>query len=170
VVADASFSSIWVANYLAAKANRRFVTPRGQAGLGWGFPMAMGAKIGNPDSPVFCIAGDGGFAHVWSELETAKRHKIKLVVAIMNNSVLGYQKHAEDAGLGRHSNVCDFAPVDHAAIARACGIEGIRLEKAADIQGAIAQAMAADGCVLIDVIADPNAMPPVSVFERLPNY
>ena len=170
VVADASFSSIWVANYLRATHERRFITPRGQAGLGWGFPMALGARIGQPDRPVFCIVGDGGFGHVWSELETARRHGIKVVVAVMNNAILGYQKHAEDAGLGRHTNICDFALVDHAAIARACGVKGIRLERPEDIADVIADAIAADGPVLIDVIADPAAMPPVTVFTRLPNY
>jgi len=170
VVADASFSSIWVANYLAATHQRRFITPRGQAGLGWGFPMALGARIGQPQRPVFCIVGDGGFGHVWSELETARRHGIRVVVAVMNNGILGYQKHAEDAGLGRHTNICDFVDVDHAAIARACGVKGIRLERAVDIAGVIAEALATDGPVLIDVIADPAAMPPVTVFTRLPNY
>ena len=170
VVADASFSSIWVANYLTARFNRRFITPRGQAGLGWGFPLAMGAKIGSPDRPVFCIVGDGGFGHVWSELETARRHEIKVVVAVMNNGVLGYQKHAEDAGLGRHTNACDFEPVDHAAIAEACGIKGIRLERAEDIAAAIKEALAANSSVLIDILADPNAMPPVTAFASLPNY
>jgi acetolactate synthase-1/2/3 large subunit len=170
VVADASFSSIWVGNYLAAKFNRRFITPRGQAGLGWGFPMALGARIGNPDKAVFCVVGDGGFAHVWSELETARRHRIKVVVAVMNNAVLGYQMHAEDASLGRHSDVCEFQPVDHAAIAQACGVIGIRLNRAQDISAAIATAMAAETSVLIDVTADPNAMPPVGLLEKLATY
>ncbi len=170
VVADASFSSIWIANYLTAKGNRRFITPRGQAGLGWGFPLALGAKIGSPDRPVFCVVGDGGFGHVWSELETARRHGIKVVVAVMNNAILGYQKHAENAGLGRYTNVCDFCPVDHAAIAEACGIKGVRLERAQDISAAIKAALAAESSVLIDVIADPNAMPPVAAFSGLPNY
>ena len=170
VVADASFSSIWVANYLTAKTDRRFITPRGQAGLGWGFPMGLGARIGCPQRPVFCIVGDGGFGHVWSELETARRHGVKLVVAVMNNAILGYQLHAEDAGLGRHTNVCDFTAVDHAAVARACGVKGIRVERAEDIAAAIAEALATEGPVLIDVIADPNAMPPVTVFTKLANY
>lgn len=170
VVADASFSSIWVANFLTAKENRRFITPRGQAGLGWGFPMGMGAKIGNPDRPVFCVVGDGGFAHVWSELETAQRHGIKVVVAVMNNLILGYQKHAEDAKLGRHSNVCDFKDVNHAAIAEACGAKGIRIDKPDQIAGAISEALAAETSVVIDVMADPDAVPPVSVFADLPNY
>jgi acetolactate synthase I/II/III large subunit len=170
VVADASFSSIWVANYLTAKGERRFVTPRGQAGLGWGFPLALGAKIGNPDKAVFCVVGDGGFAHVWSELETARRHGIRVVVAVMNNGVLGYQRHAEDAVLGRHTNVCDFQPVDHALIAQACGLKGVRVERPEDIAGAIKVAMEADTSVLLDVVTDPDAMPPVGVFSRLPHY
>jgi acetolactate synthase I/II/III large subunit len=170
IVADASFSSIWVANYLSAKFNRRFITPRGQAGLGWGFPLAMGARLGSPDRPVVCVVGDGGFGHVWSELETTQRHGIKVVVIVMNNSVLGYQKHAEDAGLGRHTNVCDFVSVDHAAIAEACGVKGVRVERAQDIAGAIREALAAEGSVLLDIIADPNAMPPVTAFTGLPNY
>jgi acetolactate synthase-1/2/3 large subunit len=114
--------------------------------------------------------GDGGFGHVWSELETAQRHGIKVVVAVMNNAVLGYQKHAEDAALGRHTNVCDFKPVDHAAIAEACGATGIRVERPQDIAAAIAKAMAADTCVVLDVIADPNAMPPVESFTKLAAY
>ena len=170
IAADASFSSIWVANYLSATGTRRFLTPRGQAGLGWGFPMAMGARVGQPHLPVCCVAGDGGFGHVWSELETARRHGIKVMVIVLNNSVLGYQKHAEDAGLGRHTNVCDFAPVDHAAIARACGVMGIRVEHAFEISAAISTALAATGSVVLDVITDPNAMPPVALFTRLPHY
>jgi acetolactate synthase I/II/III large subunit len=170
VVADASFSSIWVANYLTAKLDRRFITPRGQAGLGWGFPLALGAKIGQPGRAVFCIVGDGGFGHVWSELETARRHGLRVVVAVMNNAVLGYQRHAEDAGLGRHTNVCDLMPVDHAAIAEACGVRGIRVERAQDIAPAIKRALAADASVVIDVLADPNATPPVTAFASLASY
>ena len=170
ITADASFSSIWVANYLTAKGDRRFVIPRGQAGLGWGFPLALGAKIGSPDRAVFCVVGDGGFGHVWAELETARRHGVRLVVAVMNNGVLGYQRHAEDALLGRHTNVCEFEPVDHAAIAQACGLTGIHVARSEDIGPAITRALAADTCVLLDVVTDPNAMPPVALFSRLANY
>ena len=170
IVADASFSSIWIANYLTAKANRRFIIPRGQAGLGWGFPLAIGAKLGQPGRPVFAVVGDGGFGHVWSEMETCRRHGIQVVIAVMNNAILGYQLHAEDSALGRHTNVCEFAPVDHAAIAQACGIDGIRLEDPGQIASTIAQALASKGSVLVDVLADPNAMPPVTAFSTLPNY
>ena len=84
VVADASYASIWVANYLPALATGvRFLTPRGLAGLGWGLPMALGAKLAAGDRRVFCVVGDGGFAHVWSELETARRHSIAVSIKSM---------------------------------------------------------------------------------------
>jgi len=170
IVADASFSSIWISNYLHADGKRRFITPRGQAGLGWGFPMAMGAKLADPDSSVFCVVGDGGFAHVWSELETAARLGIKVIVLVMNNGILGYQLHAEDAGLGAHTNVCEFSPVDHAAIANACGCNGMRVERPDQLEASIQQALKSDTTVVIDCIVDPNAMPPVTVFTKLPAY
>lgn len=170
VVADASFSSIWIANFLHADGERRFVTPRGIAGLGWGFPMAMGTKLATPERNVFCVVGDGGFAHVWSELETAKRHGIGVIVLVMNNEVLGYQLHAEEAGLGDHTDACDLTPVDHAAIAEACGVKGIRIHQPDQIAGALADAISVDGPVVIDCMVDANAMPPVPVFARLENY
>lgn len=76
-VADASYSSIWLAQFIpCTEAGTRFVTPRGIAGLGWGVPMAIGAKIARPGARVICLTGDGGFAHCWAELETARRHEV----------------------------------------------------------------------------------------------
>ena len=164
--ADASYASIWVANYLPAlKAGMRFLTPRGLAGLGWGLPLAMGAKLAAPHRPVFCVVGDGGFAHAWSELETARRHGIKVIVTVLNNRSLAYQKHAEDVLFGAHTPAVDLGPVDHAAIATACGVHGVRIERPADYRPALEQAMEAEHATVIDVLVDPDAYPPVTAFE-----
>lgn len=166
VVADASYSSIWVANFLVSrKAGMRFVTPRGLAGLGWGLPYALGAKAARPDAPVFCLAGDGGFAHVWSELETARRMNLPVVIAVLNNQILGYQKHAEKVIFNDYSDVCDFEAVDHAAIARACGCDGVRIEQAADFRPALEKALASGRTTVLDVVTDQRAYPPVTMFE-----
>jgi len=95
VVSDASYAPIWAANYLIAqRAGMRFLAGRGLAGLGWGLPAAIGAKLAVAEREVFCITGDGGFAHVWSELETARRLDIKVIVIVLNNQILAYQSHA----------------------------------------------------------------------------
>ena len=170
VVSDASYSAIWTANYLLAQsAGMRFLAGRGLAGLGWGLPAAIGAKLAAPQSPVVCIAGDGGFAHMWAELESAKRLGVKVVVIVLNNQILGYQQHAEDVLYGGHTDAVALGPVDHAAIARACGCEGIRVEQAADFQGALNRALKAPVTTVIDVLIDPKAYPPITIFEgKLP--
>ncbi len=90
IVTDASYSSIWAMNYLiAGYAGQRFLTGCGLAGLGWGLPAAIGAKVAHPSREVVCIAGDGAFAHVWSELETAVRMKTKIIMIVINNQILG---------------------------------------------------------------------------------
>jgi len=168
VVADASYATLWLACYTPSlTAGMRFITPRGLAGLGWGLPLAIGAKVARPDSPVICMVGDGGFAHVWSELETAARRKTALVVTVLNNSCLGYQKDAEDVKFGRHSTACYFTPVDHAAIARACGCRGIRIERASDYLPALREALQCGETTVLDVITDPSAYPPVTFFDGL---
>lgn len=166
VVADASYSSIWVANFIEIqRAGQRVVTPRGLAGLGWGFPYALGVKAAQPQSRVIAVVGDGGFAHVWAELETSRRMGLPVTLIILNNQILGYQKHAEKVIWGDHSDVVDFQPVDHAAIARACGLEGIRIENPHDLRPALENAFASDVTTLIDVVTDERAFPPITMFE-----
>ena len=165
VVADASYSSIWIANYLVAlKTGMRFITPRGLAGLGWGFPMALGVKVAQPQKEVICLAGDGGFGHVWSEMETAARMGIKVTLILINNGILGYQKHAENVKFGDHTSAVHFKPVDHAAIARNSGCEGIRVTDPKDLASAIAQAKKNLGTTLIEVMCDENAFPPITFY------
>ena len=76
---------------------RTFLTPLDLGGLGFAFPVALGAKLGRPESPVLAIHGDGGFLMNAQELETAVRHNINVVTLVMNNNCWGsekaYQKH-----------------------------------------------------------------------------
>ena len=166
VVSDASYSSIWTANYLTSlKPGMRFLTPRGLAGIGWGFPMALGAKAAMPGAQVFCVVGDGGFGHVWSELETMVREALPVTLIVLNNQILGYQKHGENAKFSAHTSAVDFRPVDHAAIARACGCRGLRVQSLQELEAALDSACGADHAVLIDVVTDADAYPPITVFE-----
>jgi acetolactate synthase-1/2/3 large subunit len=166
VVADASFSSMWITGYLrSSKVGRRIVTPRGLAGLGWGLPMALGAKVARPDARVIAVVGDGGFAHCWAEMETAARSKLPVTIILLNNGILGFQKYGENRKFGAHTSAIYFTEVDHAAIARACGCEGVRITEASEFEPALTKAMASDKPTLLEIITDPEAKPPLSNFE-----
>jgi acetolactate synthase I/II/III large subunit len=166
VVADASYSSMWIVGQLRClRAGMRFITPRGLAGLGWGLPLAIGAKLAEPDCPVIAVVGDGGFAHSWAEIETMVRCHIPVVVIVINNGVLGYQKDAETTKFGRFTTACQLGPVSHAEIAHACGCDSIRIDAPGDIAGALKTAIASGRPWLIDVMSAPDAHPPISLYD-----
>ena len=114
---------------------------------------------------MFCISGDGGFAHVWSELETCKREGIDVVCAVLNNEMLGYQYYAEHAKFGAHTNACIIHPVDYVKVAEACGLTGFRLDDPAKIDEVLDKAFAAEGTVIIDLVTDDRSVPPVSLLQ-----
>jgi acetolactate synthase-1/2/3 large subunit len=169
VCADASYSTNWVASYLDARANgARFLTPRGLAGLGWGMPMAMGAKLARPEANVFALVGDGGFAHCWSELETARRLDIPVVTMVLNNRILAYQQHGEEWYMYHHSDASDLGPVDHAAIARACDCFGERISSPEQFGPALGRALASGLPAVLDIVTDDDARPPLTHYLSRP--
>jgi acetolactate synthase-1/2/3 large subunit len=93
------------------------------------------------------------------------RLKLPITILVLNNQILGYQKDAEDSIFGAHTDACYFATVDHAAIARACGCHGVRVERADEMARALAAAFASGKPALIDCIVDPQARPPITSFE-----
>jgi acetolactate synthase-1/2/3 large subunit len=112
-----------------------------------------------------CLLGDGAFAHTWSELETAVREHLPITIVLLNNAVLGYQKHAELHLLGAYTRAVELSRVDHAAIAAACGAAAIHVRDPADLADALREAIETDGPVLVEVDTDPDAYPPISAWE-----
>lgn len=168
VVADASYSSMWVTGQLRGQnAGARFITPRGLAGLGWGLPLAIGAKLARPESPVVAVVGDGGFAHSWAEMETIVRLRIPVTIIVLNNGILGFQRDAETVKFGRFTTACHFSPVDHKAIAQACGCEATRVSDPNQLAGLLNRAIDSDKPSLIEVITDPEAHPALSLFAAM---
>ena len=169
VAADASYSSIWITSFLdAQRPGQRFLAPRGLAGLGWGLPLAIGAKVSSPRSRVLCVVGDGGFGHCWAELETLKRMGCPLTLIVLNNAILGFQKHAEIVKFGRFTSAIDFADVDHAAIARACGMPSHRVGTLDELRNALSESFDDNyRAHLIEVVCDSDAIPPLTMFETL---
>ena len=71
---------------------RKYMHPHGWAGLGFAFPAGLGAKVGQPDSPVVCITGDGGFQYNFQELATAAQYDIHPVILMFNDNAWGVLK------------------------------------------------------------------------------
>ncbi len=87
---------------------RTFLTPLDLGGLGFAFPVALGAKLGRPEAPVVAIHGDGGFLMNAQELETAVRHHINTVTIVMNNNCWGSEKAYQKAFYNERYIGCDI--------------------------------------------------------------
>ncbi len=164
VVSDTGHAGIWTARYIEFKhANQRYFRTAGS--LGWGFPATLGVKCAMPDRPVVCFTGDGGFYYHIAELETARRHNINAVIVVNNNSALNQEIKLNDLAYGgkqrgRAEEMWKFPDVNFAKIAEGFGCVGIRVEKASDLNAAIASGIAMNKPVVIDVVSDTYAIAP----------
>jgi benzoylformate decarboxylase len=124
-------------------------------GIGWGLPASVGVSLANPDRPVVCYSGDGSAMYSIQALWTAAHHKLPLSVVIVNNG--GYRIikqrllsfHGDDNYIGM-----DFAdpPVDFAAMARALGLDAIRISDPHELRPKLSDAFARPGAKLIEVM------------------
>jgi acetolactate synthase-1/2/3 large subunit len=164
LVADGGFAAHWAGLLFDTKrAGRGFVPDRGFASIGYGLPGAIGAALAAPGRPVFSLTGDSGFCMVLGDLETAARLKLDFTVIVVNNAASGYVKALQHLvyGAGKHISA-DLNEVNFAKVAQAFNCAGIRVEEPGELEGALRQAMATKGPVVIDVIVtrDPAKMLP----------
>ena len=164
LVADGGFAAHWTGLlYDTKQAGRWYVANRGFASIGYGLPGAIGAKLAAPDRPVVALTGDGGFNMSLGELETAKRSGANVVVIVVNNAASGYVKALQHAVFGGRFQSSDLLEMDYAAIARAMGCNGQRIEDPAELGTALDAALQyGDGPSVIDVVVtrDPALMLP----------
>ena len=133
------------------------LTPGGLATMGFGSPAALGAKIAAPDKVVISLVGDGGFGQNPSVLATAVEENIPVIWVVMNNRsygvIAGLQKAHFDTTYGtifRKNNGEEYTP-DFASMARAFGVEGVKINSADEFKPALQKAIAANKPYLIDV-------------------
>ena len=133
---------------------RTMITSGFNGTLGYGFPTALGVKVAHPDKPVVSICGDGGFLFGGSDLATAMQFGINLVTVVVNNAsygnVLRDQKRMFD---GRHAGSVLTNP-DFVAYGKAFGVGTWRVEDAAGLKRALAEAIGSNAPALIEVVSD----------------
>ncbi len=164
VVSDTGHSGVWTGTMLDLKhPTQSFIRCAGS--LGWGLPAALGAKCAAPDRPVLCFTGDGGIWYHISELETAMKENLHVVILVNNNHSLNQEKNGVESYQGQ-SEASDkqwlFPDADFAAIARSMGAEGLTVDKPADLPGALDKAFSASGPVLVDVKSHVDAIAPIA--------
>jgi acetolactate synthase-1/2/3 large subunit len=118
--------------------------------LGFSFPTALGAKVGNPDKPVICISGDGGFMYSSSEISTAVKYSIDLVTVIYNDGHFGNVARDLDDDFGG-SYEADFVNPDFVKLAEAYGAVGLRADGPMQVTSLIPEALLMKKPVFIDV-------------------
>jgi len=149
VTCDAGENRIFMTHFFQSKAAGSFIQPAGVGGMGYAIPAALGVKALRPDAPVVAVCGDGGFGMSFAAMMTAIEERLPIVVVVFNNSVLGWVKHEQ----GTRVIAADLTQFDHAAVARALGWNGIRIEHPADLAGALSGAIAdTERPTLLDVI------------------
>ncbi len=161
IVTDASYVTGWAMSHIDTPGGgRAMISPRGTGGIGWSLPAAIGAMMARPGSRVLCLTGDGAFGYVFNELETAARYGVAVVVVVLNNGTLAFQKHFERKLYGVHRE-CDFLDIDYAEVARSLKCQGERVTKPGAVAGALKRGLACSEPYVIDVAVDPEAMAPI---------
>ena len=168
---DVGTPTVWAARYLKMNGKRRLLGSFNHGSMANAMPQALGAQSIDRNRQVVALCGDGGFSMLMGDFISLAQLKMPVKLVIFNNSVLGFVAMEMKAG-GYLTDGTELDNPDFAAIAEACGIKGIRVEKASELNGALEQAFAHDGPVLVDVITakEELAMPPQIKMEQAKGF
>ncbi|QTF06817.1 ubiquinone-dependent pyruvate dehydrogenase [Brenneria izadpanahii] len=158
---DVGTPTVWAARYLKMNGKRRLIGSFSHGSMANAMPQALGAQSLNRERQVISLSGDGGFSMLMGDFLSIAQLKLPVKIVVFNNSVLGFVAMEMKAG-GYLTDGTELENPNFAAIANACGVKGIRVEKASELNAALEEAFAYDGPVLIDVITATSelAMPP----------
>lgn len=176
VVTDVGQHQMFTTQYLELTEGKKLLTSGGLGTMGYGFPGAIGAQIGNPDTPVIMISGDGGMQMNIQEFATAVLQELPIILCVFNNSYLGMVRQWQKLFYGKRYSMtclrsgkacegkcntegCECPPYtpDFVKLAESYGAKGLRVFEAKDIEAAFAEARSNTKTpTLIEFIIDPE--------------
>jgi acetolactate synthase-1/2/3 large subunit len=154
LVCDASLASGWGGVYLEQRLpGRRVLCPRGQAGLGYALPAAIGVATAHPGGRTIVLTGDGALGYAAGELATVVEHGLPVTVVVLNNRSFGWIRWYQRITFGRGWEDDDFSDVAFADVARGFGLHGERVTEPARLAPALRAALSGKPA-LLDVVTE----------------
>ncbi|MDI6888248.1 MAG: acetolactate synthase large subunit [Methanocellales archaeon] len=165
ITTEVGQNQMWAAQYFKFTKPRTLISSGGLGTMGYGFPAAIGAKVGCPDKTVIDIAGDGSFLMNSQELATAVINDIPVKVAILNNKFLGMVRQWQELFYDKRYSATrlDTSP-NFTKLAEAYGALGIEVTKPGEVRSAIEDAIDSDKPAVIDFQITPEE----NVFPMVP--
>lgn len=155
LVVDAGNPGVWT-HLWEIREPGTYMKPVGFGNMGFALPAAIAAKIVDPSRPVVALLGDGSLGMTLAELETLAREGPVVLVVLLNDLGYGNIRQEEIMKYGPRTIGVDFADVDYAAVARACGIPAARVDEPTQLNEALAAGFDSGGPYLVDVRIDPD--------------
>ncbi|MFF4838327.1 pyruvate dehydrogenase [Streptomyces sp. NPDC001315] len=154
---DTGMCCVWGARYLTPNGRRRILGSFVHGSMANALPQAIGAQFLDRRRQVVSLSGDGGFSMLMGDFLTLVQYDLPVKVVVFNNSSLGMvDLEMMVDGLPPHAT--SYPHTDYAAIARASGAYGVRVEEPSKVREALREAFAHDGPALVDVVTDPDAL------------
>jgi len=169
IVTEVGQNQMWAAQWYKYDKPRTFLSSGGLGTMGFGFPAAIGAKVGCPDKIVFDIAGDGSIQMNIQELATCVSNKINIKVAILNNGYLGMVRQWQELFYKKRYSYTNIYNPDFVKLAESYGAVGIRVTKKEEVSSAIEKALNTENTVFLDFHIEPeeNVFPMVPAGEAI---
>lgn len=157
VVADPGTPCPYLSAYFRLRrSGRQLITNRAHGALGWAIGASIGAQMARADSKIVAVTGDGSFGFAAGELETLRRLDLPITIIVLSNASFGWIKAGQKHGYDSRYFGVDFSTTDHAAVARAYGIQSWTAEDPGTLDSAVREALAIDdGPTLVDVPVQP---------------
>ncbi|GAA2536644.1 MULTISPECIES: pyruvate dehydrogenase [Streptomyces] len=154
---DTGMCNVWAARYISPNGRRRVIGSFSHGSMANALPMAIGAQFTDRGRQIVSMSGDGGFSMLMGDFLTLVQYDLPVKVVLFNNSSLSMvELEMLVAGLPSHGTA--MRNPDFAAVARACGAHGERVEKPKELAGALKAAFRHKGPALVDIVTDPNAL------------
>ncbi len=169
ITTDVGQHQMWAAQYIEVTPKKQFITSGGLGTMGFGFPAAVGAKIGNREKPVVCISGDGGMQMNIQEMATSIVQDAPVIVCLLNNYYLGMVRQMQQLWYGKRYAVtclrrrrgcpqgckgpnesCPPYVPDFLKLAESYGARGIRVLKEEEIAPALEEAKKSNVTTIIE--------------------